>query len=83
MKTVSLVISAFLGVIFGTLLHELYHYLAALVNKGNPDILITGYGIGVKSGHYSSEIVAYGITFITIILFFVISVKKYNKERKK
>ena len=62
------------GVIVGTILHEAFHYLAALYHGANPQIVF-GIGIGVKSSYHSSELIAFSITGICILVSFYLAVK--------
>jgi hypothetical protein len=73
MKKVIFVSIIILGVILGTVFHEIYHYIMALINNANPSIVISDYGIGIQSSYHSSEIVAYTISMITLIIFVIIA----------
>ena len=63
------------GLILGTILHEAYHYFAALYCGANPEIILATYGIGIKSSYHSSELVAFSITGVCVLISFYIAVK--------
>lgn len=77
MQKVKFFLIVLCGLIMGTILHEIYHYLAA----NNPRIVFSNYGIGIASKNGSSELVAYSITILTTIIFFLIAIYGKNKNK--
>jgi len=63
------------GLTLGTILHEIYHYLVALYNGANPEIILATYGIGIKSSYHSSELIAFSITGVCFLISIYIAVK--------
>lgn len=63
-----------LGIVVGTILHEVYHYIQALIHHANPHIVL-GIGVGVRSTYHSSEFIAFSITGLFTILGFIYAVR--------
>jgi len=60
-----------IGLILGTVGHEIYHYLAA----PEAHLIITSYGVGIASKGGSSEVIAYAITGSVTLLFVILAIK--------
>ena len=79
MKQARFFLTLITGLIVGTFLHEVYHYLEAYYHNANPQIVIRGFGVGVQSSYYSSETVAFTITGVCFIISLIIAIHYENK----
>ena len=80
MKKVIFVLIIILGAILGTIFHEIYHYVMALINNANPSIIISTYGVGIQSDYHSSEVIAFIISVIIIVIFMKIAINYLEKN---